>query len=153
MHLMKLVPVDFSFSISSLSWLLNLLPTKQRKLILGQTHLSTVSAVDPQWLPLLRNRNKTGTVIKWNHKSSHRHSIKLCNDLLHSTFFSFTFYKKILRNLSKKRTEKIVTVPQHWWLHLQCGSGSREPNQCGSGSWRVFAVTKRWILTWKIYYL
>ncbi len=50
---------------------------------------------------------------------------------------------------------------QHWF---QCGSGSsrlpqcgksgsREPNLCGSGSGSRsdFAVTKRWILTWKTY--
>ncbi len=30
MHLMKLVPVDLSLSISSLNWLLNLLPTEYR---------------------------------------------------------------------------------------------------------------------------
>jgi hypothetical protein len=39
----------------------------------------------------------SGTVIKWNHKSSHRHSIKLCTafNFLHSTFFSLTFFKKL----------------------------------------------------------
>jgi hypothetical protein len=33
--------------------------------------------------------------------------------------------------------------------------GSREPNQCGSGSgtWAHFAVTKSWILTWKKYFI
>jgi hypothetical protein len=45
------------------------------------------------------------------------------------------------------------------WLHyesrssflLQCGSKSREPNQCwsGSGSWSDFAVSKSWFFTWK----
>ncbi len=44
---------------------------------------------------------------------------------------------------------------------FQCGSGysflsqrgsrSREPNQCGSGSWSEFHVTKGWIYTRKIY--
>jgi hypothetical protein len=36
----------------------------------------------------------TGTLIKWNHKSSHRHSIKLCTvfDAPHLTFFSLKFY-------------------------------------------------------------
>ncbi len=37
----------------------------------------------------------------------------------------------------------------------QCGSwsGSREPNQSWYESWSDFGVTKRWILTWKIYVL
>ncbi len=31
--------------------------------------------------------------------------------------------------------------------------GSRETNQSESGSWSYFAITKSWILTWKIYFM
>jgi hypothetical protein len=35
----------------------------------------------------------TGTVIKWHHKRSHKHTVSNCVfDFLHLTFFSFTFY-------------------------------------------------------------
>ncbi len=42
-----------------------------------------------------------------------------------------------------------ANVVDPYWF--QCGSGSREPNQYGSGSCSDFAFTKIWIFTWKIF--
>jgi hypothetical protein len=61
----------------------------------------------------------SGPVIKWYHKSSHKHTVKSCVfDFLQLTFFSFTFYNKFDETYQFFPCKKILDVKRQDFFQL-----------------------------------